>query len=264
MSYTVRGEGAPGEIYMDLYERSRNADNRHPWEIARFGYFSSMIMGLGPFGHPVEILDCGSGDGWFSDQLVRKADGGVRISCWDTCYSDDDIANLTRDSSGGITFTAERPDRRFAVLLLLDVLEHVEDDESFLLTLVDQNLESDGMILISVPAWPCLFGRHDVNLRHHRRYMPDHCEQLIRDSGLEIEREGSLFHSLLVPRTFQVLRERYCSRTTVEITSDWNHGAFLSWLVLTVLGFDNALSSFFSSFRIPIPGLSWWALCRKR
>ncbi len=251
---------------MDLYERSRNAENRHPWEIARFGYFSTMIMGLELFSHPVEILDCGSGDGWFSDQLVRKTDGGVQISCWDTHYSNDDIANLTRDSSEKITFTAKRPDRRFAVLLLLDVLEHVEDDESFLFTLADQNLESDGMILISVPAWPCLFGQHDVNLRHHRRYTPDHCERLIRDSGLEIEREGSLFHSLLVPRTLQVLRERYSSRTpgTVEMTSDWDHGAILSSLVLTVLGFDNALSSFFSALRIPIPGLSWWALCRKR
>ena len=55
-----------------------------------------------------------------------------------------------------ISFTKECPQETFEMLMLLDVLEHVEDDVAFLSELVDERL-TVGAKSMSVPAWLCFF-----------------------------------------------------------------------------------------------------------
>jgi 2-polyprenyl-3-methyl-5-hydroxy-6-metoxy-1,4-benzoquinol methylase len=55
------------------------------------------------------------------------------------------------------------------VIVMHDVLEHIEDDGSAVKRL-RRLLVSDGILVISVPALPSLFGLHDEQLGHYRRY----------------------------------------------------------------------------------------------
>ncbi len=57
------------------------------------------------------------------------------------------------------------------VILLLDVLEHVEDDFHFLSEMVSR-VRPGCYIILTVPADPSLWSEHDVALFHYRRYMP--------------------------------------------------------------------------------------------
>lgn len=59
--------------------------------------------------------------------------------------------------------------RRFDNLTMLDVLEHLEDD----VAQIQENyrwLQERGRLVIVVPAFPLLYGIHDMNKKHFRRY----------------------------------------------------------------------------------------------
>jgi 2-polyprenyl-3-methyl-5-hydroxy-6-metoxy-1,4-benzoquinol methylase len=55
------------------------------------------------------------------------------------------------------------------VIVIHDVLEHIENDRAVLERL-RRLLVGDGLLVISVPALPSLFGFHDDQLGHYRRY----------------------------------------------------------------------------------------------
>jgi SAM-dependent methyltransferase len=54
-------------------------------------------------------------------------------------------------------------------IVMHDVLEHIEDDVAAVNT-VHELLAPGGVAVISVPAYQWLFGHHDVQLGHYRRY----------------------------------------------------------------------------------------------
>jgi len=55
------------------------------------------------------------------------------------------------------------------VIVMHDVLEHIEN-ESAAVARVATLLKPDGLLVMSVPAMPALFGYHDEQLGHYRRY----------------------------------------------------------------------------------------------
>src|SRR5438477_613453 len=209
---------------MDLSERPAHPFHRHPWELARFRFFRALLRDAGADRRPQAILDVGAGDAWFASRLLGDMPAGTRITCWDASYTVDDVARLTAGGSGAIQFSAEPPTGRFSLLLLLDVLEHVERDHEFLSALVEQRLEPGALVVISVPAWTALYNDHDAWLRHHRRYAPAGAARLVADAGLAIVRRGGLFHSLILPRYLGTLLRRR-QRTAAAHSLEWRSGA---------------------------------------
>lgn len=57
----------------------------------------------------------------------------------------------------------------FDLICLFDVLEHISEDVATLDAL-RRRLRSDGVIVLTVPAYPRLWGPHDRFLHHKRRY----------------------------------------------------------------------------------------------
>lgn len=55
------------------------------------------------------------------------------------------------------------------VIVMHDVLEHIEDEASTV-TRLSTLLKPNGSLILSVPALPSLFGYHDEQLGHYRRY----------------------------------------------------------------------------------------------
>jgi SAM-dependent methyltransferase len=83
------------------------------------------------------------------------------------------------------------------VVTLLDVIEHIEDDETALRA-VKPLLTPDGVVIITVPALKWLWNDHDVALHHKRRYTRESLAQLFEICGYRIERL-SYWTSLLLP-----------------------------------------------------------------
>ena len=98
------------------------------------------------------------------------------------------------------------------MVLLLDVLEHVEDDEGFLSQLRRSPLVGAGtLLLVTVPAHQRLFGSHDAFPRHYRRYDPKRLAERLAAAGFRVERAGEFF---LLPYVLRALCRPYGSGGT--------------------------------------------------
>jgi len=177
--------------------------NRHPWWRARAKLALAILneAGIHP---PARVLDAGCGSGILLDSLEQC---GYQVSGLD----------IARKSLERI----DRPDRRlieadltrceppesesFDAILLLDVLEHL-DDEKVVLRTLGRVLKPGGLAVISVPARPDLFSEFDEIQGHRRRYVPESLESAFRDTGLKVERL-MWWGSWLVP-TLALQRQR--------------------------------------------------------
>ena len=89
------------------------------------------------------------------------------------------------------------PHGSFDTVLLLDVLEHLDDDVDFLAK-VAALVAPGGRIVIAVPAFQFLWSKHDETFEHRRRYSARQLEEVVRGAGLVPERK-SYTNSLLFP-----------------------------------------------------------------
>jgi SAM-dependent methyltransferase len=77
------------------------------------------------------------------------------------------------------------PDACLDVVVLLNVLEHIEDDAGAARQ-VHRILRPGGIAVVEVPAGPDLFDIYDRQLLHFRRYDTRGLERLLRGAGFEI------------------------------------------------------------------------------
>ena len=248
---------------MDLRERAASAATRHPWELVRADFFERLLADHDLLDAP-RWLDVGAGDAWFATELVERLPAGASVTCWDINYTTEDLTALGRDD-GRVVLAAERPTAQFDRITLLDVIEHVEDDAGFLGGIVSELLAPGGSVLLSVPAYQPLFSRHDTALGHYRRYSPAQLRAVAIGAGLEVETEGGLFTSLLGARAVAKAAERARPHPG-EWTGvgAWSGGPVVTRATITALALDASTSRLLARRHLRVPGLSCWALCRRR
>src|SRR5688572_18337122 len=189
---------------MDLSERHDSRGARHPWETARLAAVEKLVRQL-ELREP-RVLDVGCGDGYVITELQRRLGLG-QVVAQDAHFTDEHLREFARP---GAIFVRELGDMPFRadLVLLLDVLEHLEHPRELLSELCEKRVVPGGHFLITVPAFPALFTQHDVSLRHYRRYTRRDLEREVRDVGLELLGSGHLFASLLAPRALAAIKER--------------------------------------------------------
>jgi hypothetical protein len=100
-------------------------------------------------------------------------------------------------------------DVRQQLILMMDVLEHVDDDLALLRQYADR-MPDDAQIAITVPAFQFLWSGHDVFLDHRRRYTLPQVERLMAAAGLRVITAryffGALFPAIAAVRLFDRLR----------------------------------------------------------
>jgi SAM-dependent methyltransferase len=83
--------------------------------------------------------------------------------------------NYAREKSGvnveygKLPDTIPFPEKKFDLICMFDVLEHIEYDRDALVAL-KRHLKDGGVLLLSVPATKWLYGDHDRMFHHYRRY----------------------------------------------------------------------------------------------
>ena len=169
--------------YRELYER-------HWWWRAREALVLRTLRRLREGRGPGRILDVGCGDGLFFDRLAELGEvEGL----------EPDASLLTPDSPlrGRITVAPfdERfqPGRRYALVLMLDVLEHLPDAEGALRH-ARSLLEPDGRLVVTVPAFQWLWTHHDDLNRHYVRYTESTLRDVAGRAGLRVEESRYFFH----------------------------------------------------------------------
>jgi len=144
------------------------------------------------------ILDVGCGAGLFFDALAPF--GHVEGIESDTALVQQSGKWRDRISMGELDDSFQ-PDSPFDTILMLDVLEHVANPEQMLGS-ARRILQPGGRIVITVPAFECLWTSHDDLNHHFRRYTARQLRRTIRDAGLLTESVSYMFQSLVVPKLF--------------------------------------------------------------
>ncbi|MBU5612472.1 class I SAM-dependent methyltransferase [Geomonas sp. Red51] len=243
---------------MDLKEAQAGQHTRHPWETARVEALRDILSEHLTAG--MRILDIGCGDGFVAETLFRDV-AGRAITAVDSNLSPRQLAEFAA-TKAGITFRKELPEEGgFDLVLLLDVLEHIEDDGPFLHGVVRRHLAPAGLVLITVPAFQGIFSGHDVFLGHYRRYSLPQLVRVAEAAGLTVRRSGYLFASLLLPKLvlFKLLKAADAS----EGVGGWRGGALITSMLHLALKLDNKMLFAAGRLGLKIPGLTGWVLCEK-
>jgi hypothetical protein len=250
---------------MDLKERRHVREvNRHPWEQSRATVVADILGGRLDAGSVV--LDVGCGD-LYLEERWQAMFPGARFYAVDTAFSPGDLAN--RDALPGTRLfrdlddvERERPPR-VDVVLLLDVIEHVEEPRAFLASLARRPyVTGETRFLVTVPAFPSLFTSHDRFLGHFRRYTRRRLRDELTAAGLSVHRDGYFYCSLLLPRSLQKAREWIAGegRGATGIV-EWRGGRRRAALARWLLTADYRAGKLLARAGIRLPGLSAYASC---
>lgn len=167
----------------EIYRQMRAVEDTHWWFNGRKNIVAHLIKSL-HLPKTARLLDAGCGTGGNLELLARY--GTVK-----GLEYDENAIHLARSRGVGEIFQASFPDQiplhgeKFDLVVLLDVLEHIEDDVETLRVLGGL-LDKDGRLLLTVPAFPFLWSKHDDLHHHKRRYTAHTLTQAIEAAGLKV------------------------------------------------------------------------------
>ena len=169
-------------------------DREHWWFQGRRAILVALLRRvLAPGHHRLLELGCGSGNmleslGEFGEAVGMEPDAAL-VAAARAAGLDVRRGALPRDR----VVEPGWPD----VVLMLDVLEHLDDDTAALRT-AHAMLRAGGMLVLAVPAYQWLWSAHDVVLNHRRRYTARRLRGRVEGAGFQVEHVG-YFNTLLLP-----------------------------------------------------------------
>ncbi len=251
---------------MDIIEHQNKAnENRHPWELARLEVVYSFINRYFANDASINILDVGCGDTFVVSEIQKKMPRS-QFYAIDTAFS---VEMIEQFQSKGISLFQhieylEPKIKKADLVLLMDVIEHIEKDKDFLKDIASkQYIKAETLFLITVPAYQSLFSAHDEFLKHFRRYSKKSLINTLKDTGFEILDSGNFFSSLLAPRLLSIAKEKVAGKREAKGLAAWEGSEKQSKLLKEILLLDFKTTSFIHRLGIKLPGLSSYAICRK-
>lgn len=185
-------EGVPGALDPTYAARYTELYARHWWWRAReevvVREVARLLRQQGEGATPA-ILDVGCGDGLLFPRLAGfgEVEGVEPDPALVSGRPDRTIHTLP--------FEDFRPDRRYSLVLLLDVLEHLADPVGALAH-CRALLRPGGRVLLTVPAFNVLWTAHDRLNHHFTRYRRRGLGKVVAEAGLREVRARYLFHWL--------------------------------------------------------------------
>ncbi|UVK89781.1 class I SAM-dependent methyltransferase [Pseudomonas sp. B21-051] len=176
---------------MDLKETDILGDSiGEHWYYCSKAAATRRLLGDAPI---TRILDVGAGSGFFSHHLLTQT-AAQEAWCVDISYPADSHAST---AGKPVHYRRDIDAIDADLVLLMDVLEHVDDDLGLLKAYVDK-VPSGSRFLMTVPAFQFLWSGHDDFLEHKRRYTLPQFETLARDAGLTVQR-GAYYFGAVFP-----------------------------------------------------------------
>lgn len=142
--------------------------------------FASLLEGRDRCGR---LLDLGCGTGGILRHLGANGTGFDRSELALQFCREKGFTRLVRGDLGAPAFRAGT----FDTVLLLDVIEHLDDDVGFLRH-ASGLCAPGGRVVIAVPAFQFLWSKHDETFQHRRRYSRRQLRAVVDAAGLTPER----------------------------------------------------------------------------
>ncbi|MCB0405352.1 MAG: class I SAM-dependent methyltransferase [Bdellovibrionales bacterium] len=166
-------------------------EQRHFWHRGRLRY---LLKALGPYllshsaKHRLSAIDIGAGAGGFVKGLDRE---------YGSLFSELAVGDSSEQALGACKSKLPTSvhcyqldvyrllwKERWDAIFMLDVVEHLEDDQRALCE-VYQALRPGGLLVLTAPAFQRLWSHNDVFVGHKRRYTKKRFDALATNAGFE-------------------------------------------------------------------------------
>ena len=202
---------------------------------------------LEDFNSNIKILEIGPGLGNNINDLVE-------IGILDLLETEEAFINhiisTHKSSINKIHKNLHEISEEYDLIVMLDVLEHIEDSQNFMNKL-NSILKEKGSIILGVPAYQSLWSVHDEKLKHFRRYNWKKIREDCR--SYEIVKKFGLNYLLLPIRFLQIKSN--------NVTTTNESGKIISRLLLMLITFEAKLRNI--GFN-PKFGISLYVVLKKR
>jgi ubiquinone/menaquinone biosynthesis C-methylase UbiE len=203
----------------NFYKNYSTFESKHWWSLGRrqilvhllFRYLKSKSV----------FLDIGCGIGmWMKEWEDRSTIFGIDkyYPFLEKCRSN----NLEKVICG-LMQRLPFKNNSFDCITLLDVLEHV-DDENIVLKEIQRIAKPNAVVLITVPALSFLWGNQDIINHHKRRYTIGQINSLMQNHGFLIKKI-SYYNTILFPVIFAIRTFRrlilFQSKSVRDLKSDF-------------------------------------------
>lgn len=210
------------EIFLEM----EAVQQRHWWYAARREILFALIKKM-KLPHAPAILEIGCGTG--ANLQILSQHGALSAMEYDETAKR--IANelgICRVLAGCLPNSVPYEDASFDLICLLDVLEHIEDDQAALARVL-RLLKPGGLLLVTVPAYQWLWSEHDVAHGHYRRYTTRDLRQKAIDASFNVE-YATYFNTLLFPIVVSVrmIGKLFHRR---EMTGTALPGRWINWIL---------------------------------
>ena len=180
-----------------VYEVDARIEQEHWWHLGRRKLFGRVIGELGA-ARTAPVLDIGTSAGT-NLRLLRDV-GFTDVTGLD--FNEEAVRWCAEKGLGAVRLGSVTSipfeDASFSLILATDIVEHVDDD-TLALSEIRRVLRPGAAALITVPAFPSLWGLQDEVSHHRRRYRLGGLLERIRGAGLEIERSFHFNYLLFAP-----------------------------------------------------------------
>lgn len=205
---------------LDIYEET------HWWYKGRRRIIESFLQRYCPKG--ARALDIGAGTGYNTLLLERYAQKVFALEPAKAAINLFKNKNVTIFRSDLISFASPL---QFDLITLFDVLEHIEDDNAALMK-IRGLVSCGGKVILTIPALPLLWSKHDEVHHHFRRYTKQTLQHVAEKAGFSITRM-TYFNFYLFPVILIVrIAGRFFGK---KRDSDFRHlppriNTFLAWV----------------------------------
>lgn len=206
----------------------------------------------------MNLLEIGCGNGIFRTQVENKINIAV-----DAC--DPNLGALSHASKGKgrlmlYNIFDKNPSliKKYNVVFLMDVIEHIEDDINFL-KIASEYLKDGGEIIINVPYGPWFYSLYDKGDGHYRRYTKAQLIKVLHAAGFEIKKI-KCWGLVLVP--IVIVRKFLLPLITDEKNAVKEGFKLSSPLINNIFKLALKIESYFSPIRII--GSSAMVIAKKR
>jgi 2-polyprenyl-3-methyl-5-hydroxy-6-metoxy-1,4-benzoquinol methylase len=253
---------------MDIKEyRQQENKTRHPWETARLEVMLQLVEKHLNLNQKLQIADIGCGDTFIVDSMSQRYKQASFLAV-DTAFTADDMENFAQNHASKkiqlIQNHREIAAKSIDLVLLMDVIEHIEYEADFLHELVNQSYITDNtLFFISVPAFQSSFTTHDEFLNHYRRYNQKQLKKVLQENGYQLVESGYFFFSLLKVRFLEKMRELIFGKREMTGLVNNPFSEKRAAQIKKLLLLDFKITQALRQIHLGMPGLSTYALCRK-
>ena len=181
---------------MDLKELESGVDPSIHWyyqskKVPLFRYFEQISREQGK---KLTVIDFGSGSGFFAYELLKAFPEKIEdVLLIDIGYTEEEMETTKNEPVKKLRYIPRAIND--SIVIMMDVLEHIEDDYAILEDIKDR-LGENAFFFITVPAFMSVWSSHDVYLGHYRRYTIPMVKKLLTGTKCQIDQQYYIYGSI--------------------------------------------------------------------